>query len=44
MDDAEQFIQDIIDMGFNPKDIKILTKNGCIKQGINPNDDASWGY
>lgn len=38
----DYFIQDMIDNGFNPKDIKILTKNGCIKQGINPDDDASW--
>ena len=39
---SDYFIQDMIDNGFNPRDIKILTKNGCIKQGINPDDDASW--
>lgn len=36
------FTQDIIDYGFNPKDIKILTKKSCIKQGINPDDDSCW--
>lgn len=36
------FTQDIIDNGFNPKDIKILTKKSCIKQGINPDDDNCW--
>lgn len=36
------FTQDIIDYGFNPKDIKILTKKACIKQGINPDDDSCW--
>lgn len=38
----DYFIVDMIDNGFNPKDIKILTKNGCLKQGIDPDDDASW--
>lgn len=38
----DYFIQDMIDNGFNPKDIKILTKNGCIRQGINPDEDSNW--
>ncbi len=38
----DYFLVDIKDMGFNPKDIKILTKQGCLKQGINPDDDSMW--
>lgn len=38
----DYFLVDIKDNGFNPKDIKILTKQGCIKQGINPDDDSMW--
>lgn len=34
----DYFIQDLIDYDFNPKDYKILTRQGCIKQGINPDD------
>lgn len=38
----DYFTVDIIDYGFNPKDIKILTKKGCIRQGIDPDDDSNW--
>ena len=38
----DYFLVDIKDYGFNPKDIKILTKQGCLKQGINPDDDSMW--
>lgn len=38
----DYFIQDMIDNGFNPKDIKILTKKACIRQGINPDEDSNW--
>lgn len=38
----DYFIQDMIDNGFNPKDIKILTRRSCIKQGIDPSDDSNW--
>lgn len=36
------FITDMVDNGFNPKDIKILTKKACIRQGINPDEDSNW--
>lgn len=38
----DYFITDMVDYGFNPKDIKILTRKGCIKQGIDPSDDSNW--
>ena len=31
----------MIDNSFNPKEYKILTRKGCIKQGINPDDEAN---
>jgi hypothetical protein len=34
----DRFEVDLIDMDFNPKDYKILTKKACIRQGINPDD------
>ena len=38
----DYFMDDIVDNGFNPKDVKILTKNACLKQGINPEDESCW--
>lgn len=38
----DYFLVDLIDYGFNPKEYKILTRNGCLKQGINPDDDRQW--
>ena len=39
----DYFFQDLIDNDFNPKDYKILTRKGCEKQGINPDDiDNCW--
>lgn len=42
----DYFMNDIIDLGYNPKDVKILTKRYCLKQGINPEDVSNWdnGY
>lgn len=34
----DYFFQDLIDNDFNPKDYKILTRKGCEKQEINPDD------
>lgn len=36
------FKTDLIDYGFNPKNIKILTLKGLKKEGIDPNDDNNW--
>lgn len=36
------FIDDMVDNGFNPRDIKILTKNATIKAGLDPDDDTNW--
>ena len=40
------FMGDMTDNGFNPKDIKILNRRSCERQGIDPNDDDNWcnGY
>jgi len=38
----DYFIEDLIDMEFNPNDYKILTDRGCRQQGINPDDDMCW--
>lgn len=34
----DYFFDDLIDNDFNPKDFKILTKQACLRQGINPDD------
>lgn len=36
------FYDDLKDNDFNPKEYKILTYKGCLKQGINPDDDKQW--
>lgn len=36
------FFDDMIDYGFDPKDIKILTKAACLRQGLNPEDESCW--
>lgn len=38
----DYFLVDLIDNDFNPKEYKILTRSGCLKQGINPDDDRQW--
>lgn len=38
----DYFMDDIVDMGFNPKEVKILTKTACLRQGINPEDESCW--
>lgn len=38
----DYFIDDLVDMGANPMEYKILTAKGCLRQGINPNDNNSW--
>ena len=38
----DYFMDDIVDMGFNPKEVKILTKVACLRQGINPEDESCW--
>lgn len=38
----DYFIDDLKDMGFNPKNIKILTLKGLQREGIDPNDDNNW--
>lgn len=38
----DYFIVDLEDFGFNPKEYKILSKKGCLRQGINPDDDKQW--
>lgn len=38
----DYFFNDLEDNGFNPKEYKILTKKGCMKYGINPDECASW--
>lgn len=38
----DYFIVDLRDNDLNPKDYKILTRKGCISQGINPEDNNSW--
>ena len=34
----DYFLTDLIENDLDPKDYKILTRQGCIKQGINPDD------
>lgn len=36
------FKQDIVDLGFDPKDIKIMTRKACVRMGIDPTDDSNW--
>lgn len=38
----DYFIDDLKDMGFNPKNIKILTLKGLKREGIDPDDDSNW--
>lgn len=38
----DYFFIDLIDNDFNPKEYKILTKRGCLKQGINPDDELNF--
>lgn len=38
----DYFYQDLIDMEIDPKNIAILTRNACIKRGIDPSDDLNW--
>lgn len=38
----DYFIEDLIDYGFNPKNIRILTLKGLKREGIDPNDDNNW--
>ena len=38
----DYFIDDLKDMGFNPKSIKILTLKGLRREGIDPDDDSNW--
>lgn len=38
----DYFLVDLVDNDFNPKEYKILSKKGCLKQGINPDDDSQW--
>lgn len=38
----DYFIDDLKDMGFNPKNVKILTLKGLQREGIDPNDDNNW--
>lgn len=38
----DYFTVDLQENGFNPKEYKILTKKGCAKYGINPDDPSSW--
>lgn len=38
----DYFIDDLKDMGFNPKNIKILTLKGLQREGLDPNDDNDW--
>lgn len=38
----DYFFSDLKDMDLNPKEYKILTLKGCMRQGIDPNNDASW--
>jgi hypothetical protein len=39
---GDYFSVDVKDMGFNPKETKILTKNSLTKRGINPQDITHW--
>ena len=38
----DYFVNDLIDMGMDPKEISILTRKSCGKRGINPEDDSCW--
>lgn len=38
----DYFIDDLKDMGFNPKNIRILTLKGLQREGLDPNDDNNW--
>lgn len=38
----DYFLIDLVDNDFNPKEFKILTYNGCKKQGIDPDNDCQW--
>lgn len=38
----DYFTVDLIDYGFDPKQYKILTARGCMRQGIDPDDNANW--
>lgn len=38
----DYFMDDIVYIGFNPKEVKILTKAACLRQGINPEDESCW--
>ena len=37
----DYFMVDLIDNEFDPKQYKILTRKGCIRQGINPDDQLN---
>lgn len=38
----DYFIDDLVDYGFDPKKIKILSLKGLKRAGIDPDDDSNW--
>jgi hypothetical protein len=38
----DYFVDDLVDMGMNPKDLVIWTKRTCLAKGIDPSDNANW--
>ena len=38
----DYFFNDLVDWDFDPKEYKILTRRGCKRQGINPDDELNY--
>lgn len=38
----DYFVNDLVDMGMNPKEIAVWTRRTCMAQGIDPTDDRNW--
>ena len=38
----DYFEADLLDMEMNPREITIWTRKNCMKNGIDPSDDANW--
>lgn len=38
----DYFVNDVVEMGMDPKEIAIWTRRSCMNKGLDPSDDANW--
>lgn len=39
----DYFVNDVIEMGMDPKEIAIWTRRRCMNKGLDPSNDTNWG-